>query len=178
MMGVGFFGLAVVVGMLVAAWVRRDKRGIGRDTEGPKAGERTGWFVVVIGGVIVPIGVIVALFVVSDIFMIRTTEAPAATATKMTVLVVGHQFWWEIRYPGTPYGHGERDACPGPHPRAGRGADRRRDPQLLGPGAEPEDPDDPGTDERDRVRRDHDPGRTSVTAPSSAGSSTRTCILR
>ena len=44
---------------------------------------------------------IVALFVVSDIFMIRTTEAPAATATKMTVLVVGHQFWWEIRYPGT-----------------------------------------------------------------------------
>ena len=101
MMGVGFFGLAVVVGMLVAAWVRRDKRGIGGDTEGPKAGERTGWFVVVIGGVIVPIGVIVALFVVSDIFMIRTTEAPAATATKMTVLVVGHQFWWEIRYPGT-----------------------------------------------------------------------------
>jgi cytochrome c oxidase subunit 2 len=101
MMGVGFFGLAVVVGLLVAAWVRRNKRGIGRDTEGPKAGERTGWFVVVIGGVVVPIGVIIALFVVSDIFIIRTTEAPAATATKMTVVVVGHQFWWEIRYPGT-----------------------------------------------------------------------------
>jgi cytochrome c oxidase subunit II len=101
MMGVGFFGLAVVVGLLVAAWVRRNKLGIGNDTEGPKAGERTGWFVVVIGGVIVPIGVIVALFVVSDIFIIRTTEAPAATATKMTVVVVGHQFWWEIRYPGT-----------------------------------------------------------------------------
>ena len=38
MMGVGFFGLAVVVGMLVTAWVRRNKRGIGRDIEGPKAG--------------------------------------------------------------------------------------------------------------------------------------------
>ena len=101
MLGVAFFGLAVVVGLLVAAWVRRNKTGIGRDTEGPKAGEHTGWFVVVIGGVVVPIGAIAALFVVSNIFIIRTTEAPAATATKLTVLVVGHQFWWEIRYPGT-----------------------------------------------------------------------------
>ena len=45
--------------------------------------------------------VIAALFVVSDIFLIRTTEAPAQTATRLTVDVTGHQWWWEFRYPGT-----------------------------------------------------------------------------
>jgi cytochrome c oxidase subunit 2 len=33
--------------------------------------------------------------------VIHTTEAPAANATKMTVRVIGHQWWWEFRYPGT-----------------------------------------------------------------------------
>ena len=42
-----------------------------------------------------------ALFVISDIFVIQTTQAPAATATRMTVDVIGHQWWWEVRYPGT-----------------------------------------------------------------------------
>src|SRR5262249_32593926 len=36
-----------------------------------------------------------------DLFVIRATEAPAADATRLTVLVVGHQWWWEVRYPGT-----------------------------------------------------------------------------
>ncbi len=48
-----------------------------------------------------PVIVIAALFAVSDLFVIKTTQAPAATATRMTVVVTGHQWWWEIRYPGT-----------------------------------------------------------------------------
>jgi cytochrome c oxidase subunit 2 len=39
--------------------------------------------------------------VISDVFLIRTTQAPAASATRVTVQVTGHQWWWEIRYPGT-----------------------------------------------------------------------------
>jgi cytochrome c oxidase subunit II len=39
--------------------------------------------------------------VISDVFVIRTTQAPAASTTRLTVLVTGHQWWWEIRYPGT-----------------------------------------------------------------------------
>ena len=27
--------------------------------------------------------------------------APAAGATKLTIRVIGHQWWWEVRYPGT-----------------------------------------------------------------------------
>jgi cytochrome c oxidase subunit 2 len=88
-------GLAVIVGILVAAWFKRD-------TEGS---DRPGTITVLVLGIATPILVLVALFAYSDIFLIRGTsppaEAVAAAADEMTVRVVGHQFWWEIRYPGT-----------------------------------------------------------------------------
>jgi cytochrome c oxidase subunit 2 len=85
-------GLCVVVGLLVAAW-------LGRNRPGPRgsAGEK----LVVALGVAVPIAVITALFFVSDVFVIRTTQAPAASAIRLTVRVIGHEWWWEVRYPGT-----------------------------------------------------------------------------
>jgi cytochrome c oxidase subunit II len=101
MMGVAWGGLALVVALLFLSWKRRSRRGIGEDHEGDKAGERAGWYVVVGAGVIMPIALMAALFIVSDLFVIRATEAPAADATRLTVLVVGHQWWWEVRYPGT-----------------------------------------------------------------------------
>jgi cytochrome c oxidase subunit II len=102
MMAGAWIGLALVVALLLLAWIRRNRRGIGSDTEGEKPGERLGWFVVVGAGIVVPIVLLATLFVVSDLFVIKTTQAPAATATRRTVLVIGHQWWWEVRYPGTP----------------------------------------------------------------------------
>jgi cytochrome c oxidase subunit II len=102
MMGGAWLGLALVVALLFWSWKRRNRRGLGSDTEGPKPGEERSWYVVLGLGIAMPIVVIAALFVVSDIFLIKTTQAPAANATAMTVDVVGHQWWWEIRYPGTP----------------------------------------------------------------------------
>jgi cytochrome c oxidase subunit II len=98
MMGAAWVGLAVVVALLVVAWRRRGGR---RDQAGEKKAERRGWFVVIGAGMALPIAVIAALFVISDVFVIRTTQAPAASTTRLTVLVTGHQWWWEIRYPGT-----------------------------------------------------------------------------
>ena len=100
MMGGAWLGLALVVGMLLLARKRAHRRGFGRDREGEKPGERAGWYVVVGAGIAMPIVVITALFVIADLFVIRTTEAPAKTATQLTVQVIGHQWWWEIRYPG------------------------------------------------------------------------------
>ena len=71
-------GLGLVVALLLLAWRRRDRRGLGRDTEGDKPGERASWFVVVGAGIVLPVVLIAALFVISDIFVIRTTQAPAA----------------------------------------------------------------------------------------------------
>ncbi len=96
MTGIAWGGLGLVVALLFVAWKRRNRRGAD-----PKTGERRGWYVVVGAGIVMPIALITALFVVSDLFVIRTTEAPAANETRLTVLVVGHQWWWEVRYPGT-----------------------------------------------------------------------------
>ena len=119
----------------------------------PHPGERTGWFVVVGAGVILPITLIAALFVISDIFVIQTTQAPAAAATRLTVrgdrppVVVGGPL------PGDEGRHRQRDPHPGADARAGRGADRRRHPQLLGAAAQPDDRHDPRPDQRDRALR-------------------------
>ncbi len=97
LMGGLFVGLGVITGMLLLAWVRRGRMGEGREP-----GERLGWIVVVTLGMGVMIAGLVALFVVSDIFTIRHTEAPAAGSTKLTVRALGHQWFWEFDYPGTP----------------------------------------------------------------------------
>jgi len=101
MMGGAWIGLGVVVGLLVWSWKRRRRRGFGADTEGPKPGERAGWVVVLGAGVALPIVVLATLFVIADVLVIRTTQAPAKTATRLTIRVIGHQWWWEVRYPGT-----------------------------------------------------------------------------
>jgi cytochrome c oxidase subunit 2 len=88
-------GLAVIVGILVAAWFKRNAPG--RD--------RPGTIVVLVLGIATPILVLAALFLYSDIFLIKGTSPPSASAATaagdLTVRVTGHQFWWEVRYPGT-----------------------------------------------------------------------------
>ena len=101
MMGGAWVGLGLVVALLLWSWKRRNRRGFGRDVEGEKPGEKRSWYGVVVLGIVMPIAVISTLFVVSDLFVIKTTQAPASTTTKLTVQVIGHQWWWEVRYPGT-----------------------------------------------------------------------------
>jgi cytochrome c oxidase subunit 2 len=101
MMAVAFGGLALVTGLLVLAWVRRRKRGFGADPDDPHPGERAGWWMVVGMGVVFPIAVVAALFIVSDGLIINVTEAPAESTTAMTIEAIGHQWYWEFRYPGT-----------------------------------------------------------------------------
>jgi cytochrome c oxidase subunit 2 len=104
MTAVAVGGLALITGLLVFAWFRRDRRGFGAepaDPADPHPGERPAWFVVVGMGVVFPLMVIVALFIVGDWGIINATQAPAASSTAMTVDAVGHQWYWEFRYPGT-----------------------------------------------------------------------------
>jgi cytochrome c oxidase subunit 2 len=96
MLGGCSFGLAFVTALLIAAWFKRRSMGPGRDP-----GERAGWIVVLTLGVGVMVAGMVALFVVSDVVVIRGTEAPAASSTSLTVRAVGHLWYWEFTYPGT-----------------------------------------------------------------------------
>jgi cytochrome c oxidase subunit 2 len=97
MLGGFTFALLVICGILVAAWFRRGRPGV----PGRWSADRTGIGVVLSLGFAVPILGIAGLFLYSDIFVIRATSAPARGSTALTVRVIGHQWWWEIRYPGT-----------------------------------------------------------------------------
>jgi cytochrome c oxidase subunit II len=85
------------VGLLGLAWVRRGSAGL------PLFGEREGvaGAMVIAFGIVIPIVVLLALFAASDIYAIRFSQAPAPRSTRLTIDVIGHQWWWQIRYPGT-----------------------------------------------------------------------------
>jgi cytochrome c oxidase subunit 2 len=96
-------GLGIVALILLAAWIRRNRAGV----PGVREGDRVALGVVIGLGIVVPIAVLSELFVFGNVFLIRKTTMPTAAAAvrdrpKLTVRVVGHQFWWEVRYPGTP----------------------------------------------------------------------------
>jgi cytochrome c oxidase subunit 2 len=94
--------LSIVALVLLLAWVRRRKPGI----PGVRDGDRVAWGMVVGLGLVVPMLVLSALFLFANIFLIRNTTVPTASAAAadrptLTIRVIGHQFWWEVRYPGT-----------------------------------------------------------------------------
>jgi cytochrome c oxidase subunit 2 len=89
------FAGAVV--MLTMAWFRRGKPGL------PWVGEREGVSegMVLLFGIAIPAVTLVVLFAVSDVYLVRQTSPPNPKTTAMTIDVIGHQWWWEVRYPST-----------------------------------------------------------------------------
>jgi cytochrome c oxidase subunit 2 len=87
---------AGTVGLILIARVRRDR------TDFPLIGddERRLNALVVGFGIVIPVLALTALFYIADIGVLRATDAPAKGQTKMTIAVVGRQWFWEARYPG------------------------------------------------------------------------------
>jgi cytochrome c oxidase subunit II len=92
--GIVFLG---AIAMLTIAWIRRREPGL------PFFGqsERIETRLVVLFGMVIPVVVLVALFFVSDVYVIGKTEPPSQGSTALSVEVTGHQWWWEAHYPGT-----------------------------------------------------------------------------
>jgi cytochrome c oxidase subunit II len=88
---------AGAVGLLGIAWLRRRRPGLPL----AKDGGRLNMQLVLVFGIAIPLTVNVALFVVANFFVIKQTEAPAAATTPLTIDVIGRQWFWEVRYPGT-----------------------------------------------------------------------------
>lgn len=97
MLGASAVVFVGAAGLLLLSFVRRHEEGL------PVFGkrERVANGMVVVFGIFVPLVVLLALFGATDIYAIRYTQAPAAGSTRMTVDVVGRQWWWEVRYPGS-----------------------------------------------------------------------------
>jgi cytochrome c oxidase subunit 2 len=85
------------VAMLVVAWIRRDTPGL------PWFGEReqVSEGMVLLFGIGIPAVTLVALFGVANVYLIKQTSPPSPKSTAMTIDVIGHQWWWEVRYRGT-----------------------------------------------------------------------------
>ena len=92
--GVVFFG---AVAMLVMAWFRRHEPGL------PYFGTREAipQALVLVFGIGIPAVVLIALFGVADVYLVSQTSAPNPKTTRLTIDVIGHQWWWQVEYPGT-----------------------------------------------------------------------------
>jgi cytochrome c oxidase subunit 2 len=90
--GIVFLG---AVAMLAIGWFRRDEPGLPFFGESERA--NTG--LVIAFGIAIPIVILVALFIVSDLYVLKKTDAPEVSSTSLTVTVVGHDWWWEASYP-------------------------------------------------------------------------------
>jgi len=90
---------ALVVLLLLVALFRR--RASAEDLRGPRTGSRLvsvgSTSFIVLGGLALPVVVLAPLLV----FTLQVTAriATPSEAVALTVEVVGHQYWWEIRYP-------------------------------------------------------------------------------
>lgn len=89
--GIVFLG---AVAMLVIGWLRRGRPGLPLFGES----ERANVTLVLVFGIGIPIVILVALFIVSNLYVLQKTDAPARGSTALTVTVIGHQWWWEVRY--------------------------------------------------------------------------------
>jgi cytochrome c oxidase subunit 2 len=95
MFGGACVGFTVIATLLLLGWIRRNRASL------PFGGsERAATRLVVGLGIGTPIVLLTALFVWSDVFVIRSTAAPSPSSTALTVHVIGHQWFWEIRYGG------------------------------------------------------------------------------
>ena len=99
MLGVASFFFLGAVALLILAWFRRSKPGL--PFIGGKDGGALETKLVVLFGMVIPVFVLVALFFVSDVYVIGKTEPPNPQSTSMSIEVTGHQWWWEVHYPGT-----------------------------------------------------------------------------
>jgi cytochrome c oxidase subunit II len=94
MFAVGMVIFGIVIGLLVLAYLRR-----GRASD-PERAERLSYAVILGGGMVAPVVVLAVLFA----FVIRVmpaVSAPEHGSTSLTIQVTGHQWYWEVRYPGT-----------------------------------------------------------------------------
>jgi cytochrome c oxidase subunit II len=95
MMIAAWIGFAIIVFLLFLGWWRRNRPNLPFG-----GGDRaaTAWIVAL--GVGVPMVLLSALFVWADVFVIDSTAAPKQGSTQLRIDVIGHQWWWEARYPG------------------------------------------------------------------------------
>ncbi len=126
------------IAMLGLAWARRRREGLP-----PLNRARRNLAAVVVFGIVIPVSVNVALFFVANFVVMDRRRRRRRPGRQLTIQVTGRQWYWEVRYPGTPVVTANEIHIPARTPVNDRGDDRRRDPLVLGPAAQPQGRHDP-----------------------------------
>jgi cytochrome c oxidase subunit II len=87
---------AVVVSLLIYSVVKFRKR---RDDDGREPPQVYGSNQVEMAWTVIPVLIVVALFM-ATVRVIATVQNHAMSPDAVEVVAIGHQFWWEYRYPG------------------------------------------------------------------------------
>ena len=87
---------AILLTFLILGYFHRQRRGLPFG-----ASDKVGTGVVIGLGVATPIVLLIALFIYSDVFVNKTTSAPAPASTSRTVAIRGYQWFWQATYEGT-----------------------------------------------------------------------------
>lgn len=98
MLVVSVIVLAGTCYLLVLAWWHPERTGLPLIGDRPRALDAT----VVVFGIALPAVSLIALFLYANVSVIQETEPPPPLETAMTIEVTGSQWWWQVRYPGTP----------------------------------------------------------------------------
>jgi cytochrome c oxidase subunit 2 len=92
--------VVVMIALLAAAFRAHARGGAGVEDEpdtAPDAGRERRMSRVVIGGVVATVAILF-VFLVSSFLTGRRLHAEASSKDVLTVKIVGHQWWWEVRY--------------------------------------------------------------------------------
>lgn len=97
MLGAAAVVFAGTIGLLILGWVRRKEPGL------PLLGsnERANSGLVLLFGMAIPVVAVSAVFVAANVLVLQETVPPDEDEAELTVEVTGHQWFWEVRYPGT-----------------------------------------------------------------------------
>jgi cytochrome c oxidase subunit II len=92
--GIVFAGTLLLIGLSIARRRREGMPVIGTE-------ERKLDRLVVAFGIVIPIVALAVVFYVANIGVVKATDSPVSGRPQMTLQVVGRQWFWEARYPGT-----------------------------------------------------------------------------
>ncbi len=99
-LGLGTAVFILVMGFLLGALFRR-RPGPAETTPAPSRVPATSFqATIVTGGIIMPVAILTGLLILSLLSMRAIANlANAGTANPTVIEIIGHQWWWEVRYP-------------------------------------------------------------------------------
>jgi cytochrome c oxidase subunit II len=93
------FGVIALIMWVLLAWAAARRRG-NLETHAPwNEGGGQSW--IVVGGFIIPV-IVLFIFFVFSLSSLRRFPIHAATEIHPEIRIIGHQWWWEVRYLGEP----------------------------------------------------------------------------